>query len=218
MKNQNFDPLTHYRDPEIASSYDEYRFSSTLGKWGHEREVRAFIRALDRTYGVTTALDAPCGTGRMTRVLINKGIRVTGVDISRHMINEAKKKIVFEGKIIDFAEGDITDLQFKDDSFDLVTCIRLFGHVPVNVRIRMLSEMRRVTRKWVIVNYFYVTSLTKLKRRIKRSMFHKYEGVKYSVTKSQMRREFSESRLREECITFSRRYYSEEVYTLLSKI
>ena len=217
MKERKFDPATHYQSPDIATSYDEYRFSSPLSRWGHRKEVNGFVRALDLIHDASTVLDVPCGTGRMTKVLLARGLDVTGADISSPMIDQAKKKLSTYGDQVQFVEADLTDLNFEDNSFDLITCVRLFGHVPIDVRLSMLREMRRVTKKWVVINYFYITSLSKLKRWVKRVVFKTYEGVIYPTTKYQMRQEIRETGLKEEYLSFGRRYYSEEVYALLSK-
>ena len=217
MADKHMDPKVHYQNPAVASTYDANRFTTVAGRYGHWKEVRALERALDRTSGVQTALDVPCGTGRITRLLLNRGLKVAGVDISLAMIAEAKKNLqAFEGRVT-FSEGDATKLLFPDDTFDLVTCVRLFGHVPSQTRIQMLRELRRVSRGWVIVNYFDLNPLIRFKRWVKRDILKTYEGVVYPAPQETMLRELEEAGLRADYISFARRYYSEEMYTLSSK-
>lgn len=217
MADEHMDPTAHYQDPAVASTYDANRFTSLSGRHGHRKEVRALERALGRTSGVHRALDVPCGTGRITKVLLNRGLEVTGADLSLAMIAEAKKNLqAYEGRVT-FFEGDATKLHFPDDTFDLVTCVRLFGHVPGETRIQMLRELRRVSRRWVIVNYFDWNPLIRFKRWVKRDILKTYQGVAYPTTQKTMLSEFEHAGLRMDYLSFGDRYYSEEIYALTSK-
>ena len=58
-----------------------------------------------------------CGTGEECASLMSKGAKsVTGVDISKGMIDVAKKNF----PELDFRVGDVENLKFKKESFDLV--------------------------------------------------------------------------------------------------
>lgn len=217
MADDQMDPSAHYQDPAVASTYDANRFTGLSGRYGHWKEVRALDRALDRTSDVKQALDVPCGTGRITKVLLDRGLQVAGVDLSLAMIAEAKKNLrAYDGRVT-FAEGNATKLEFPDNSFDLVTCVRLFGHVPGDIRLQMLRELRRVSRRWVIVNYFDLNSLIRLKRWVKRDILKAYQGVAYPTPQQTMLREIDEAGLKTDYLSFARRYYSEEIYLLTSK-
>jgi methyltransferase family protein len=50
-------------------------------------------------------------------------------------------------------------LGFKDNSFDCVLCIRLFQLIPRAAKEAVLKEMRRVSKKWLIVEVMYVKPL-----------------------------------------------------------
>jgi len=65
---------------------------------------------------------------------------------------------------------DAEKLPFRDQAFEGVVCVRLASHVPPHVRLRVLSEMRRVTAKWIIVTYYLSNAPTDLKRKIKYSL------------------------------------------------
>lgn len=217
MADKHMDPKVHYQNPAVAGTYDAERFTTLGGRYGHWKEVRAFQRALDRASGIQTALDVPCGTGRITKILLERGLQVTGLDISLAMMEEAKKKLrEFDGRVT-FVEGDATKLQFPDGSFDIVSCVRLFGHVPGETRIQMLREFRRVSRRWVIVNYFDLNPLIRLKRWVKRDVLKTYEGVVYPATQQTMLNELEAAGLKMDYLAFGHRYYSEEMYALTSK-
>lgn len=217
MSERQFDASTHYTDPAIAAGYDQARFTTLLGRFGHWKEMTALGRVLDAIPDVQTALDVPCGTGRITRTLLERGLDVTGADISPQMMAEAKKKCLDFGSRVRFIEANLRNLSLDRDSFDVVTCVRFFGHVDSDARVEILRQMHRVTRRWVVVNYYYLTALILAKRWIKRNVLHTYEGVIHPCTKETMMREIAAAGLKVHRLSFAQRYYSEEVFALLSK-
>ncbi len=97
-------------------------------------------------------LDVGTGTGAWAASLKNAGATaVTGIDFSHKMLAEAKKN----HKDINFEIGDAENLhQFADNSFDIVTASYVLHGVKSDKRIKILSEMKRVSRKYVILQDF----------------------------------------------------------------
>ncbi|MEU5976842.1 class I SAM-dependent methyltransferase [Streptomyces sp. NPDC047315] len=87
-----------------------------------------------------TALDAACGTGRMSAVLADRGHAVIGVDGSPDMLARARERVP-DG---DFRTGDLHRLPVADASVDLVVCALALTHVP-DLR-PVLAEFGRVLR------------------------------------------------------------------------
>lgn len=73
------------------------------------------------------------------------GARVSGIDAAPLLLDIARERTP-EG---DFREGDLEELPFADDSFDVVTSFNAFQFAGNPVRA--LSEARRVTTSGVIV-------------------------------------------------------------------
>lgn len=71
-------------------------------------------------------LDLGCGTGRMAEYLRKFGAEVVGIDISEKMLEIARKKV---GSAT-FVQGDVEDLPFEDESFDMVVGAFLVVHLP----------------------------------------------------------------------------------------
>ena len=82
-----------------------------------EKEAEAFIsRLIDHLRPATGSymLDVACGRGRHSRILAEKGFRVTGIDISFDSIVFAKK---FENEHLEFYQHDMR-LPFRVNYFD----------------------------------------------------------------------------------------------------
>jgi ubiquinone/menaquinone biosynthesis C-methylase UbiE len=97
-------------------------------------------------------LDAGCGTGVVTRriaVKVSPG-EVYGVDMDPLFIEEAKKLAVKEkASNITYNLGNIDDLEFDDDVFDLSYSRLVLMHVEDPVKT--VAEMVRVTKKGGII-------------------------------------------------------------------
>ncbi|OGW79817.1 MAG: hypothetical protein A3G33_02910 [Omnitrophica bacterium RIFCSPLOWO2_12_FULL_44_17] len=153
-KNSQYKAKERYTDKNVATAYDEERFTSWVGQIAHKIESDALAYSVDRYFEKGgSILDIPCGTGRLLPVLLNRGFLVTGGDISNEMIQVAQKKY---GNAT-FKVVDAENLPFSDNAFDYVTSYRLMCHLPKDVRRKVLGEMVRVARKTVVVNYHFTS-------------------------------------------------------------
>ena len=66
-------------------------------------------------------LELCCGTGRLTIPLKEREINITGLDYTKSMLNEAKKKADKKNLNIDFILGDMKNLKLsEDEKFDMI--------------------------------------------------------------------------------------------------
>ena len=98
--------------------------------------------------GTERVLDAGCGPGAVTRAVANalpQG-HVTGVDREPRHVDYARRKAVSEHiDNIDFKEGDVLNLPFDSDSFDVLWSKLLLQWV--RERDAALREFKRVVRR-----------------------------------------------------------------------
>lgn len=99
-----------------------------------------------------TVLDVGCGPGTITAdlaAIVAEG-HVTAVDHAEGILSKAAGHAEERGIAnIDFAVADVHDLQFEDDTFDVVHAHQVLQHVGDPVQA--LREMRRVARRLVAV-------------------------------------------------------------------
>ena len=106
--------------------------------WG----VPVYRHVLERvTVGRDTpVLDIGCGAGRFCRMVADRGARVSGLDATPALLEIAAERIP-DG---DFRLGDMEDLPWADDAFDLVTGFNTF-FIAADM-VDALAEARRVAR------------------------------------------------------------------------
>jgi ubiquinone/menaquinone biosynthesis C-methylase UbiE len=91
-------------------------------------------------------LDVPCGFGRHSLPLARAGYRVTGVDRSQVLLDEAARRAAGE-RGPELVRADYRELPFRDAGFD--AALNLFsslGYLGDEEDTRVLAEIRRVLR------------------------------------------------------------------------
>jgi demethylmenaquinone methyltransferase/2-methoxy-6-polyprenyl-1,4-benzoquinol methylase len=94
-------------------------------------------------------LDVCTGTGELALTFSRQGAEVLGTDLTRGMLRRAASKS--RGLRLGWAEMDAADLGFAAGSFDISLLSLALHHMPVEVQVRVLGEMRRVTRRRVVI-------------------------------------------------------------------
>ncbi|MDE1869247.1 MAG: methyltransferase domain-containing protein [Candidatus Micrarchaeota archaeon] len=87
-------------------------------------------------------LDAGCGLGKEAKLLLQNGLRVISIDISKGMLKEARK-LVPNG---DFRYMDMTRLSFKDETFDAVWCFSSIHHLRKAEAAKVMKELNHVLK------------------------------------------------------------------------
>jgi ubiquinone/menaquinone biosynthesis C-methylase UbiE len=91
-------------------------------------------------------LEIGCGAGDFTRILaslVSSG-GVVGLDYSRVMVEEARRRDQSSGVPVEFVQGDVHNLEFEDSVFDVVFARIVLQHLPDPARA--IAEMARVVR------------------------------------------------------------------------
>lgn len=120
---------------------------------------------------VKTVLDAPCGVGRLSLWLAQKGCDVTAIDLGESAV-QLTNKLLAERNFRETAEWqDIFNTRFADNEFDASVCFRLLHHFKErNDQQALVRELCRVSSKYVVISYFSRYSVTSLKRRLRKQL------------------------------------------------
>lgn len=153
----------HYQDVSVASTYDEIRFVKPSDRMRNRRKLFTVQKAVTAAeilgYQIQTALDIPCGTGRLFPLFIRNKISFAGADLSSEMmyvsVDKHGKNLLLKGLV----RCDAEHLPFKDNSFDSILSIRFMFHIPEKIRVNILREMCRVSRRWLIIDYRHCYTL-----------------------------------------------------------
>ena len=124
---------------EVADTYADH-FRATEPEMTVELAMVEHFTAL--LSGERRVLDAGCGAGRMMPQLAALGCVVEGVDLSPEMIRRSRR----DHNSFPAQVASLTDLPFKDESFDGVFLWYSTIHSPDPDLPQIMSEVRRVLR------------------------------------------------------------------------
>jgi SAM-dependent methyltransferase len=105
-------------------------------------------------------LEAGCGTGLILGRLARCASSAWGFDLSAGMVKKAERRG------LNVVLGDITNIPFKDASFDVVCSFKVLAHVP-DIR-GALSEIARVTKPGgsMVLEFYNLWSLRYLAKLV----------------------------------------------------
>jgi 2-polyprenyl-3-methyl-5-hydroxy-6-metoxy-1,4-benzoquinol methylase len=93
-----------------------------------DRLVRCIGETLWRDIAGKQVLEAGCGAGRFTEVLLAAGARVTSVDLSNAV--DANQQSCPQNEFHRILQADILKLPFSEKQFDVVLCMGVIQHTP----------------------------------------------------------------------------------------
>ena len=91
-----------------------------------------------------TVLDFGCGTGENIVPLVERGARVTGIDISPELIALARQRLSLAGLEATVEARSAYETGLPDGSVDVIFCIALIHHLNIE---RVRKEMQRILAK-----------------------------------------------------------------------
>jgi ubiquinone/menaquinone biosynthesis C-methylase UbiE len=113
---------------------------------GNQKSLKDFVGETLKKYHCQSVLDVCCGTGDFAQKEAKKYL---GIDINPQFISFAKKK--YQNKKIKFVYGDALALPLRNEKFDATLLVSTLHHFSDNETKRILEQVKRVTRKIVIV-------------------------------------------------------------------
>ena len=162
--------------PEV---YDKW-FQTPIGQLVQSLETELILRLAAPQQG-DFILDAGCGTGLFTQIVINQGARIVGLDISLPMLIAAKHKL-HRAPFMPLV-ADIQKLPFADNSFDKTLSITAIEFVQDG--IQALSELMRITRAGGAVVVATLNRLSPWATRRRKEALQKPDSIfRYAIFRS----------------------------------
>lgn len=141
------EPVPHTRGMTMnwaASFYDPYCSAAGLGLSFRRQTLQmAQIQAGEHL------LDVGCGTGVLTRLALEAAGptgSAVGIDPAPEMIRVAREHARQLGSRAEFKVAAIENLPFPDASFDVALASLMLHHLPPDVRLEGLRQVRRVLK------------------------------------------------------------------------
>jgi ubiquinone/menaquinone biosynthesis C-methylase UbiE len=106
----------------VAEIYDETR---VVPRWVLHKFYEKILGKETQTNRDLVVLDAGVGTGRTVGPLLDFGVQLVGIDVSRSMLEKMVERVREKhgGNQVSLIRSDVTSLPFKAGSFDMVISI-----------------------------------------------------------------------------------------------
>jgi 2-polyprenyl-3-methyl-5-hydroxy-6-metoxy-1,4-benzoquinol methylase len=168
---------TSSNSARIKSDQESAQLYANRNPAKHEAEMKMLSKAFRFIPAgeVSTALDAPCGVGRISVWLGRRGYAVTAIDLGIAAV-EMTRSLLAQERIVEASTQrmDIFDTSFPEKRFDATVCFRLLHHFEdPEVQQQLIQELCRVTKKYVIISYISPYSVTSIRRRLRKKLFNK---------------------------------------------
>lgn len=127
-------------------NYSDLHYETMHNMGEREKKAKTIIAVLNDFFKIPlnqfSLLDIGSSTGIIDNYLADHFKNVFGIDVDKKAVEFAIKS--FNKENLDFSVGDSLNLEFDDNSFDVIICTHIYEHVlDAN---QMLSEIYRVLR------------------------------------------------------------------------
>jgi len=99
-------------------------------------------------------LDLGTGTGVLPRHLAKYGAKFIGVDISENQIKQARK--LSEGMNIEYIVSPVEEMDFSDDTFDVVLACMCFTYFDKSVLLPLLTRIMKEDGRIAIMSLIWL--------------------------------------------------------------
>lgn len=132
--------------------YGEVLYKRATGELPEMESSKAMAKHLSHVVKTDTRiLDVGCGAGhylRSFRSKITASFYYTGLDATKNYVELAQKAFTKDKKA-DFAQGDIFNIPYTENQYDIVLSSNLLLHLPSIEK--PINELIRVSKHWVII-------------------------------------------------------------------
>ncbi len=152
---------------ELDKDLDNYSEIVCWNKTKYEHRL-SFMLDLAKRLDFSTVLDVGCGSGIYIKKLKELGLDVKGIDFSPNQIKNCE---TFFNLKKDVKVGSILEIEYKNNSFDLV--FSMGTHLLVEDISQAINELVRVSKKYIVIDISNATFLFN-KDKTKKKWTRKY--------------------------------------------
>lgn len=140
----------------VQSDFNEI---SQLGelKWNHNncyfKHLLKFV-----PNNIETCIDIGCGKGELSFMLSQKSQKVIAIDLADKMIDKAKAQ--YSNNNITYICGNILDMNFENDSFDVIITTATAHHLPYEWLLCFAKNKLKKKGKLIILDLAKAESLS----------------------------------------------------------
>lgn len=175
-----------YQQVDAAAEYNTKYQRELLKRWSTRREYQLLTRLLGSQPRSRTLLELPCGGGRLSPAMAPHADLMIEADVALGQLQYGRAHSLGTTPQV-WLTASALRIPFRDASVDGVVCIRLCHHLPhAAERERLVVELLRVARRFVLLTFFDYHSLKNLLRRLRRPFDRKQP--KYTMTQDEVRR------------------------------
>ncbi len=135
---------------------------------------KVFLKIFKKTQleNFKNILEVGCNQGRNLRALKN----ISNAELFAIEPNESSRKLIVKKKVLkkeNLKNAFVVDLPFSDNFFDLVFTSVVLIHIPENQIIKAMSEINRVSKKFILCIEYFNPTTTTIKYRGKKDLLFK---------------------------------------------
>ncbi|WP_369049546.1 class I SAM-dependent methyltransferase [Tenacibaculum sp. UWU-22] len=130
-------------------SYKKVVWFYDFWSWLTESKAAKYVVKYADVKDGESILEVACGTGLVFKQLVekNQNGRNIGIDLSLDMLHKAKKKLKdLPTGVYELQEGNVLDLNFDNNTFDLVVNNFMIDLMPYDTFDKIAEEFYRVTK------------------------------------------------------------------------
>jgi SAM-dependent methyltransferase len=157
-----------YQAVEAAAEYNVAYEQKFFKRMSTTREYALLRRLLGTQDHCEILLDLPCGGGRLSPQIAPFADLIVEADIAEGQVFYGKRNSSLKGRQI-WMTASAFHIPFRDGSFDGTVCCRLCHHLPTaSERERLVTELLRVSKRFVLMTFFDHNSIKNILRRTRR--------------------------------------------------
>lgn len=131
----------NYRENILESTYDQIYFEK---KFPYAVKIDNWLNHYKEQIPIGMALEIGIGTGKNIPMLLNRGYKIQGIDISSQAIYDLQKKYPMPECF--FIQADIREYPIESNSYDLIVCSMVFHYIDYSQLFDVATKIQNALK------------------------------------------------------------------------